>query len=974
MKRFMERISDIITRYPDRIAFVEGENSITYHELDLESSKIYRFLKDINIGKEQFITIIMPKNVHFFSCALGCWKAGAAYVLIEEGYPRERTEFIKKDCGSILTIDSILFGEIIRKYEPLTDYEETDLHDAAYAVYTSGSTGNPKGVLHEYGNIDQCAAVTPLMDEYPEYIFGFTASLNFVAMQLYIIDAVVSAKTTILIPGTLLRNFNAFETLLEENKVERVFLPPSFLLHYEKPCHYLKTIYTGSAPANDIFYSNGPEVMNTYGMSETGFFVLQTILDKAYDVAPVGNPTLPVYMCILNENEEIVEKPFERGELCLQNDYVRGYMNLPEKTAAAFRSASWDSSLRLFHTGDIAYRDENGMYYIAGRNDDMIKIDGNRVEPAEIEAAVKKITGLEDIMARGFQDATRAYTAVYFLEKEAAEKGLWDGKHFSIDWSTLTKHLPYYMLPSYFVNLTHFPTNANGKFVRKDLPAPDHNNSTSEYVKPVNSLQEKLCTLFEKVLKKDKVGIIDDFFALGGDSMSVMELVTLLNIPDINAMDIFKGRTPEKIADSYEIRSRNDPGIKKEREKAARGNAYPLTGFQTNMFDSQLYAPQTCMWNIPILFSFDCNEINESRFLAAVQKTVDHHPIFRTVLDFDNNGVVIQRFNADIDCTVKLEKFSEIEFQKYKSSINQPFCLINTPLIYMRLFLTEEKIYLLVYAHHIAIDGIGINILLSNVWDYYDGKENLPEDTWYSWLDEAFMSSNEFQRVKADEYFENEYGKKHWCRNLKSDVKTRNLSAKIHTIKSGLTKNVLSHIKEQYGLSPNALCIAIALLALSEAEGKEDVMINWVYHNRLTQESKTAVGLLIQLLPVGATIKDNVDLKDTLTQIGKRVTDSINNSSGEWCLNHENVYLNDAFFIVYEASIMDIDCMKNRNAVMEFLPNPGMTLIRRTSLQVVDTDDGLIFHFFYVDEMYDKDHVTAFLNSLGKWIGLLENT
>lgn len=971
MRRFMERVTEVITRYPDRRAFVEGENTLTYRELEEESAKVYRFLKEQKVEKEQFITIIMPKNVHFFSCVLGCWKAGAAYVLIEEGYPEERIAFIRKDSGSILTIDSAQFDWILKNCEPLDGFAETGLHDAAYAVYTSGSTGNPKGVLHEYGNIDQCAAVTPEQDDYPEYIFGFTASLNFVAMQLYIIDAVVSAKTTILISGQLLRNFNALQRTLDENRVERVFLPPSFLLHYKNPCRYLKTIYTGSAPANDIFYPDGPEVMNTYGMSETGFFVFQTILDRAYAVAPVGKATLPIPMFLLREDETVVEEPFERGELCMQNDYIRGYMNLPERTADAFRAAPWDPELRLFHTGDIAYRDESGMYYIAGRMDDMIKIDGNRIEPAEIEAAVKRITGLEDIMARGFQEKNRAYTAVYFLEGEAREKGFWDGKNFSVDWGRLTKMLPYYMLPAYFVNLKEFPKNANGKLVRKDLPVPDIYLASSDYEAPVTPLQEKICSLFAKVLDREKVGIHDDFYAIGGDSMSTMELISMLDMPAITAMDVFRERTPEKIALACEKGSPSYVNLQ-EREAEVRGNAYPLTGFQINMFDSQLYAPQTCMWNIPILFSFEREEIDSRRLLDAVRKTVEHYPVFRTVLDFDNNGLVVQQYRKDLDCTVEMEHFTEAEFAEVKKGLNQPFRLIRNPLILMRLMETEEKVYLLLYAHHIVIDGTGINVLMNSLWDFYDGKQAPPVDTWFSWLDDELARAQDPQKALADAYFERTYGGMRWCRNLRPDTVTRNLSAKIHTIQSGLTRDVLENIKTKYRISPSELSVALTLLALSETENEEHVMVNWVFQNRLTKAAENAVGLLIRLLPVGVTIPEGEALEDTLRNIGTHIRDGIANSASDWCLDHENVYLNDALFIVYESTIMDIDCMKEHHAEAEFLPNPGMALIRRTSLQVVESGQGLVFHFFYVDEMYRKEHIETFLRALEKWIRRFE--
>ena len=357
MLRFMDRITGVISKYRYRTAFTDGKETLTYLELDRESAKVYRFLKQKGIGKENFVTILMPRNIHFFSAMLGVWKAGAAYTMMEEGYPAERVKFIRKNCNSILTIDQSLMERILSEYEPLFGYEETDVHDAAYAVYTSGSTGNPKGVLHEYGNIDQCASVTPEEEFFPESVFAYTAALNFVAAQLYLIDATLSAKTTFLISGDLLRDYDTLQETLEEQRVESIFFPPSFLRHYENPARYLKKIYTGSAPANDIYFPGGPEVEHNYAMSETGFFMFQYVLDRAYDIAPLWKPRLDVGTILLGEDDTLVDGAGKQGELCFINDYIRGYINLPEQTEKAFRPSPIDPDIRLFHTGDMAYRD-----------------------------------------------------------------------------------------------------------------------------------------------------------------------------------------------------------------------------------------------------------------------------------------------------------------------------------------------------------------------------------------------------------------------------------------------------------------------------------------------------------------------------------------------------------------------------------------------------------------------------------------
>ncbi|SDZ98629.1 Acyl-CoA synthetase (AMP-forming)/AMP-acid ligase II [Oribacterium sp. KHPX15] len=544
MKRYLDLLSRVFETIPERAACVDGDETITYGEMDIESARIYRYLKEHNIGKEDFVYIIMPKNCHFISCMIGVWKAGAAYVMNEPGYPPERVEYICKDTDAKLILDMELFNEIMYSCEPLSGYEETDVHDAAYAIYTSGSTGNPKGVLHEYGNLDQMGSYVDTDIPYPETRHGLVPPTSFVACVCFIISYSLRGRTFYMVSGELLRNQPEFCRFIEENELEEVYIPPSYIRIYKDPAPSLKLINTGSEPANGLYYEGGkPQICNFYGMSESGFPILTTILDKAYDVAPAGKPVVEgLDLRIIDDDGKIINGP-GMGELCYRNEYVRGYIHLPEKTAQAFVNG-------IFHSGDLCRRDENGIYYLCGRKDDMFKINGNRIEPAEIEAQVQRITGLEKVVAKGFDENHHQFICVYYLEDEAKRLGIFTEGDLEFDREKLLNALPSYMMPSYFIPLKAFPLNINGKIAKKELKSPDASRYISKNKPPVSEGEKYFCEIFARLLDIPAVGRDDDFFMIGGDSVLAIRLVQLCDRYDLDVNAVYSYRTPELLAEN----------------------------------------------------------------------------------------------------------------------------------------------------------------------------------------------------------------------------------------------------------------------------------------------------------------------------------------------------------------------------------------------------------------------------------------
>ena len=274
-------------------------------------------------------------------------------------------------------------------------------------------------------------------------------------------------------------------------------------------------------------------------------------------------------------------------------------------------------------------RDPKGNLVLLGRNNDMIKINGNRIEPAEIEAAVKQVLGVSWVAAKGFNEANQSYICAYYK----------DDVEFNIEEvrEELLKRLPYYMLPAYFVKIDEIPLKATGKLDRKALPAPDTKDFQSTYVEPTNDLEKAICGAFAKVLGLDRVGIKDDFYEMGGDSLKAIEAVVETKLPGINVSHIFRGRCAEEVAKIYQESVTSDDGVSAdEKNDEAIRHEHPLTTEQLYMVDYQLYTPKSTMYNLFTMLKVDTSLYNMEDLAKAMYNVLKNHPALQKLNIFQN--------------------------------------------------------------------------------------------------------------------------------------------------------------------------------------------------------------------------------------------------------------------------------------------------------------------------------------------------
>ncbi len=824
MKRYLNRLHDVVMKYPDRMALVDGERSLTYRGLEIETGKIYSYLKKQGVKREDHIMVCTKRGIGSVACILGVLKAGAAFVPLEEDYPKERIDYIKKDASCAIVLDEALYRRILETEEYMEGHEETDLHDKAFVIYTSGSTGNPKGSIHEYGNIEQQASIIEEKENWREFREGIVSPFYFVATCQFVIHYTLQAFTMYILDGNSVRDIAKFSEYVYENRIQGIFLSPSYVRLYKEPSPYLEEILSAGEPANGLYYPGGkPAIRNLYGMTEAGFTILETFLDKAYEIAPMGKPVLEEIDLHLEDDKGNRVEGVGTGEICFKSEYVRGYLNLPEKTKAAFVEG-------VFHTGDLGRRDENGVYYILGRKDDMFKINGNRVEPVEIESAVKKVTGLETVVAKGFDIDGRSFICVYYLRGEAVKRNLLEGDDLKIDLAVISEILPRYMLPTYYIPLEEMPLSDRGKILRRLLPAPELKDMAGEYVPPENEGERAICELMAEILGVEKIGAESDFYRMGGDSLRSIRLISLAGDRGFSftAEELYNTRTPRKLA---KIARAANTGLA-EKNAAAQGKDMPLLQLQ-------------CLWhdklgeelNYPIARIASLMKLKDGvdleRFRQAVDLVYRHHPILLTRLCKNSSGEYVQRYDRELFAPTMMLELTTEEMQK-RIEGGYSFDMERGVLHHRAMFKTESGVYFYMLFHHVLTDGTGVRTIRDNICRAYAGEE-LPPDYYYYLLEQEFQKDRE----AMEKEYEERYGLKDCSGTLNPDLAGPDAAPRV------MTENFSGH-----GDDGNLCHLAAAALATAKCNGTDRALIYWTYSGRDDYAKGHSAGGFVKYLPL----------------------------------------------------------------------------------------------------------------------------
>ena len=563
-KTFVDLFREAVEKYPDRPAVRDGKGEITYRELDRMSDYVAQKLTENGFGREQAAGILCGRTREFAVAYVGVMKAGGAYVPLDPEYPQSRIEYMLKDSGAdnllvinqyrelvsfydgnILSLDEV--AEASKDFTLSVELTSPKPENLAYMIYTSGSTGKPKGVMLEQRNLLNLIEYIRLTRKTsPDDIVAEFASFCFDASVIDLFAPLTAGALLYIFPEDIRKDAVAVAKCIQDQKITSATFPTQMgelvtELLEDAPC--LKFVTLGGEKFKH-YRNRTYQMINGYGPTENTVSSTEFWVDKQYDNIPIGKSQRNIRSYIVDENMKRLPVGAS-GELCHAGRQIaRGYHNLPEKTASVFVENPFsvcEEDKRLYRTGDMVRMKGDGNIEYIGRIDSQVKIRGYRVELGEIEGAVLKHELVKNSAVTVVEKGGNKYITAYYTGESIPDEEL---KTF------LEPLIPDYMMPSFFVHIDEMPVTPGGKIDKKALPVPEVAVNNTSYVEPVTMVQKILCEIFEKALGTEKVGIEDNFFDLGGSSLTASKVAVMCLSRNISIVyaDVFKHPTVRELA------------------------------------------------------------------------------------------------------------------------------------------------------------------------------------------------------------------------------------------------------------------------------------------------------------------------------------------------------------------------------------------------------------------------------------------
>ncbi|KML03905.1 peptide synthetase [Bacillus stratosphericus] len=541
-----------VRKQPNAVALSAGDHTMTYAELNEQANRLARHLQKNGVGHQTVTAILAERTPELIVSLLAVLKAGATYVPIDPDYPESRIQYMLKDSGATHLLTHSSFINQTRSlafdgtYLFADDQEillmssenlplEARLDDTAYIMYTSGTTGQPKGIMTTHSNIARVVKNTNYLTILETDTLLSLSNSVFDGFTFDVYGALLNGAKLVLPQKETILDMGKLTELIKGEHISVMFVPTAlFHLLVDEGTDWMRgvrKVLFGGERASVQHVRKAFDVMgkgrllNVYGPTESTVFATYYPIDEAIPLEahsiPIGKPLNQTGAYILSEHRQL--QPIGMvGELCLSGKgLAKGYLNRPDLTKQVFIPHPFASGERLYRTGDLAYFREDGLIEYAGRVDDQVKIRGHRIELTEIEANLLMHQGVKQAVLLADHDETNHTRLLAYITCDDA----WKGKLDDIK-SGLKERLPAYMLPHELIELENLPLTPNGKVDKRQLPKPEAPQGNRRVKLPANEVEQKLLVMWREVLEREDISTDDHFFELGGHSLKAMSLLS----------------------------------------------------------------------------------------------------------------------------------------------------------------------------------------------------------------------------------------------------------------------------------------------------------------------------------------------------------------------------------------------------------------------------------------------------------------
>ncbi|MEV7108321.1 amino acid adenylation domain-containing protein [Streptomyces atroolivaceus] len=902
-------IAEQAARTPDRIAVrpSDGSAPLTYRALDTLANRVAHGLRARGIGAEDRVAVMMERSPQLLAVLLGVLKAGGAYVPVDLSYPAERIALLLRDSGArAVLVDAgsppppAEDGVVVIGADELADGPDTppepatDARGLAYVIYTSGSTGRPKGVMVQHHSVVNRLAW--MQNRYPigdDDVLLQKTPISFDVSVWELFWWAVEGASLSLLPPDGQKDPRTILDTLARHRVTTAHFVPSMLGPFldllevrpdlrQEAASLRRVFCSGEAlPAalveqfNRVFDGAGrpPLLVNLYGPTEATVDVSYHDCPAGPEASvtrvPIGRPVDNTQLYVLDTHRNL-QPGGVPGELCIGGVQVaRGYLDRPELTAEKFTDDPFAPGGRVYRTGDLARWLADGTVEYLGRIDGQVKIRGNRVELGEVQNQLAQVAGVRTALVVDHHSTARgAYLVAYYVSDAELDVRRLDAE--------LRAALPAFMVPAHFVRIDRVPLTPNGKADRRALPAP----VTAPESAPAtarNPVEETIAAIWADVLGRDAVGIDEDYFALGGDSITVLRVRALAEKQGIHFTlnDVVSHPTVAALAERATTGAaggsrRLEPfelvsGVDRAR-LAGREDAYPLTRLQLGLIYHSRAQEDSAVYHDVFRYSFTFGWEAE-KFEQAFARLVARHPVMRSAFDlggFSEPLQIVDRTAAHglriVDLRDRDEAEAEAEIGAHVDERRYwRYDMEQAPLYHFRVHVRPETVELVLSFHHAILDGGSVaNLVRELLQDYLHSLgldiPAVPVRELPSAAHHVLAERNALESASSKEF---------WTGYLK-DVELLRLESfrqheapgpddlitRVVDLPDELTADARAFAAGRQ-LTMKSVLFAAHVLALRLYSGTEDVTTGLVTHGRPEYEdAERTAGLFLNTLPV----------------------------------------------------------------------------------------------------------------------------